>query len=70
MASGAKDLRKLRRESERQGWRWVEKKDGWMVMSPDGVTKVTIHKTTSDSQHSLENAISEMRKGGFVWKGH
>jgi len=41
-----------------------------MVMSPDGVTKVTIHKTTSDSQHGLENAISEMRKGGFVWKGH
>ena len=30
MASGKKELRKVRQESERQGWRWVEKRNGWM----------------------------------------
>jgi len=28
-----------------------------------------IHKTASD-HHALDNALSEMRKGGFEWGGH
>ena len=43
---------------------------GWMLLSPDGQTKVTIHKSASDAQHAIDNAVSLMRKGGFVWEDH
>lgn len=70
MASYQKEVKKLLREAEKQNWRIEEKKKGWMVYSPNGVTKVLIHKTASDSQHALGNAISLMRAGGFRWEGH
>jgi hypothetical protein len=63
-----KDIRKLRKEAKEQGWTEVEKKKGWLLLSPDGVTKVMIHKTASD-HHAIENAISLMRDGGFKWRG-
>lgn len=69
MASHRKELKRLLPEAEQQGWRVKDKKSGWMLMSPDGVTKVMLHKTASDNR-ALDNAISEMRAGGFEWKGH
>jgi hypothetical protein len=69
MASYRKAAKRLLREAEAQGWRVKDKTKGWMLMSPDGVTKVMIHKTASN-HHALDNAISEMRAGGFEWRGH
>lgn len=69
LASYAKDVKNLLKEAEKQGWRVQEKKKGWMLYSPDGVTQVMIHKTATD-HHALDNAISLMRPGGFEWRGH
>jgi DNA invertase Pin-like site-specific DNA recombinase len=63
-SSYQKELRKLKNEALKQGWREAEKKAGWMLYSPDGVTKVMIHKTASDHR-ALDNLVSEMRSGGF-----
>lgn len=69
MASYSKEVKNLLKQAEKQNWRVKEKKKGWMLYSPDGVTKVMIHKTASD-HHALDNAVSEMRRGGFVWSEH
>jgi hypothetical protein len=61
----ADEIRRLKRQLERQGWRIVEKKSGaFMALSPDGETKVTIHATPGD-RRALKNAVANLRKGGF-----
>lgn len=69
MASYSKEVKNLLKQAEKQNWRVKEKKKGWMLYSPDGNMKVMIHKTASD-HHAFDNAVSEMRKGGFVWSEH
>lgn len=59
-----KETKNLIRKLQAQGWRLKEIKAGWMAYSPDGVTKVTIHKTPSDHR-AWGNMISLLRKGGF-----
>lgn len=59
-----KEVKKLIRRVERQGWRVEERKSGYMCFSPDGVTMVSIHKTPSDHR-AIRNSITELRKGGF-----
>ena len=63
-SSYQKGLKKLKKQAMEQGWREADKKAGWMLYSPDGVTQVMIHKTASDHR-ALENLIAEMRGGGF-----
>ena len=63
-ASYKKAIKKLRRMAEDQGWREREKKGGWMLYSPDGITQVMVHKTASDPR-ALGNLLSEMKNGGF-----
>jgi hypothetical protein len=63
-SSYQKGVKKLKKQAMEQGWREAEKNAGWMLYSPDGVTKVMIHKTASDHR-ALDNLISEMRPGGF-----
>jgi hypothetical protein len=67
--SAQKEWKKIKRESERQGWRWKATKSGEQGYAPDGVGIVTVHKTPSDS-HALDNTLSLMRRYGFKWKGH
>jgi hypothetical protein len=55
---------RLVRKAEKQGWRVRETKSGWMLFSPDGVTKVSVHKTPSDHRWH-RNTIRDLRKGGF-----
>lgn len=59
-----KETKHLIRKLQAQGWRLKEIKAGWMAYSPDGITKVTIHKTPSD-HHAFANTIALLRKGGF-----
>jgi hypothetical protein len=61
-----KQVRVLVEEAQRQGWTARPTKKGWLLLAPDGVGMVTIHGTPSDS-HWLGNAVSRMRKHGFVW---
>jgi hypothetical protein len=61
-----KDDRKLIEEVANQGWRVEDRGECWLCYSPDGVTIVTIHKTTSDHR-AKANVISRLRRGGFKW---
>ena len=56
----------LVRHAERQGWRAVPTRKGWMLKAPDGTTQVLIHGTPSDVNW-FKQAIRQMRRGGFVW---
>ncbi len=60
----AKEVKKLVRQLEQQGWRVEERGARFMCFSPDGRTIVPIHKTPSDHRW-LKNTLSELRKGGF-----
>ncbi len=59
-----KRVGKLLKQLQAQNWRLAETRNGWMAYSPDGVTKVAIHKTPSDHRW-YDNTIRELRKGGF-----
>lgn len=64
-----KELKELRREAAKQGWRIEDRKSGaTLFYAPDGENIVTAHGTPSDHR-SLANLVSEMRKHGFIWKG-
>lgn len=64
MASQAKDLRKLLKKAEAQGFTVKEKKKGVLVLGPDGTFTQTIHFTNSDHR-ALANIVAQLRKGGF-----
>ena len=59
-----KDVAKILREAERQGWRIEDRGRRFMCFSPDGRTVVTVSKTPS-SQRAVLNILSDLRKGGF-----
>lgn len=66
----ADDTEELLREARAQGWRVERTKRGhWQCYAPDGETIVVISGTTGD-RRSLKQAIAEMRRAGFIWKGH
>lgn len=63
MGKHTKQINALRKAAADQGWTEKPIRAGWMLLSPDGVTKVTIHKTPGDRWYA--NTIGEMRRGGF-----
>jgi predicted RNA binding protein YcfA (HicA-like mRNA interferase family) len=70
MASAKKDLKKILREAERQGWQVRQTKNGhWQAFSPDGAGIVTTGGTPSDHK-ALKNFVAQLRRYGFKWKGH
>lgn len=65
-----KEVKKIIRELERQGWRVERRKSKSTAFSPDGVTQVPIHHTPSDGK-GLKNLVSQLKRGGYQrsWKG-
>lgn len=59
-----KEVKKLVKQLQQQGWRVEERGNRFMAYSPDGVTIVSIHKTPSDHRW-LRNTIAQLRQGGF-----
>lgn len=50
-----------------QGWRLRPVKKGLMLLAPNMIGKVTVHRTPSDHR-ALDNIIAKMRtEGGFRW---
>lgn len=59
------EVRELVRDLERQGWRVEARKGGHLVAySPDGKTMVTLPSTPGDRRWR-QNAISQLRRGGY-----
>jgi hypothetical protein len=62
-----KELRKVVRAAEAQGWRVEATKKGWMLYPPQtSQGAVAVHGTPSDVR-ALHNTIAEMRRRGFIW---
>jgi len=60
-----KQLNKLFKELERQGFRIETKKKGYMIYPADkSLGQVTVHKTPSDNR-AWNNMLSELRRCGF-----
>jgi hypothetical protein len=68
MAKLTKEVQKVVRAAEKQGWRVRETKKGWMLYAPDGQHMETLHKTPSDWR-SIRNTVARMRRHGFKWEG-
>ena len=65
----ADEFKKVRAESEVQGWRWEQRRNGhWMGFAPGGQGIVTFAGTPSDHR-ALANTIAKMRRLGFKWRG-
>jgi hypothetical protein len=59
-----KEARTLVREAEEQGFTVKEKKNGWMLLTPNGQGAVMIHKTPTDHR-ALKNELARLRRYGF-----
>ena len=59
-----KEARAIVREAEKQGFKIKEKKNGWMILTPNGQGAVMIHKTPSDHR-ALKNELARLRRYGF-----
>lgn len=67
--SAKKDMTRLIREAERQGWRVEQLKSGhWRLYAPGGKGIVHASGTPSDWR-DLANTVAQMRRFGFKWKG-
>lgn len=60
-----KEMRDLLDQAAEQGWRVERTRKGWMLFSPDGVTKVVVHGTESDA-NAIRLTRARLRRGGFT----
>lgn len=61
----SRDWQALLDEAEAQGWTRKPTKSGWLYLSPDGESKVMVHRTPSD-RRALPNARARFRAGGLT----
>jgi len=61
-----KDLRKVLREAERQGFEIVTRKSGHIEIRKDGQRVTTFAGTASDHR-SMRNGLAHMKRAGFQW---
>lgn len=66
MSQGStREVRKILRGLERQGWRVTFGKKHYKVLSPDGQHRIVVSMTPSDA-HALGNIKSDLRRAGAV----
>jgi len=63
-----KEFKELLKSVEEQGGKIKPTKKGCQVLAPNGKDIVTLDRTPSDWR-ALSNAVAELRKAGFTWKG-
>lgn len=60
-----KELKKLLKSLEAQGWRVERRKKGWMAYPPDtDQTMVTIHEMLSDHR-AWKNQMAALKRSGY-----
>lgn len=63
----AKEIKKIIKEAERQGWRVEMRSKHYMAFPPDkSHGPVTLPVSPSDHR-AVKNVLSEMRRRGFQW---
>ncbi len=64
-----KDLKRILKAAERQGWRVELQKSGhYKLYAPDG-ENVVATGSTPGAASALRNLLARMRRYGFEWKG-
>jgi hypothetical protein len=63
-----KEFSELLRAVEAQGGTIRKIKSGYQVLAPNGIDIVTLHGTPSD-RRAFANAVAELRRAGFTWRG-
>lgn len=61
-----KDLRKMVKALEKQGFTVRQTKNNHYNVTRDGAYIVTLPGTPSDWR-SMKNALAALRRGGFIW---
>ena len=59
-----KDIGRILDSAEGAGWTVKRKKDGWMLLSPNGRDSVMVHATNSDHR-ALKNIKAKLRRFGL-----
>lgn len=54
----------LRLVEQTSGWRVKSTAQGYMIYAPDGVSMITVHKTTSDWR-AVQNMKRHLRRAGW-----
>jgi hypothetical protein len=64
-----KDLKKIRKAAEEQGWTVEATRNGhWRCYAPDGIHIVHVSGTPEGSK-AIDYIVSDLRRYGFRWKG-
>jgi hypothetical protein len=64
-----KDLKKIRKAAEEQGWRVEATGNGhWRCYAPDGDNIVHM-SGTPEGQKAIHYIVSDLRRYGFRWQG-
>ena len=59
-----KDQKRILKQAEAAGWTIMPTRQGWRVMSPDGVNMVTMHGSSSDNR-ALHNIKADFKRAGL-----
>lgn len=62
-----RNIKELIREAEKQGWTDVTGNGHTKLRTPAGY--MIVMPSTASDHRAVKNAVSRMRKYGFVWKG-
>lgn len=64
-----KDIKRIRKELEAQGWQIKDRKGGHaMAYPPDKSKQPVLLPSTPSGPRWRENLLAQLRRSGFVWK--
>lgn len=62
MGKRAKEFEVLIQQAARAGFDVIDTKAGWRLLSPDGVSQVTVHRSGATDRRALANFRSQLRR--------
>ncbi len=69
--SAKKEFKEVIAAAEKQGWRCDQSGKGgkWKLYAPDG-TGIVHASATPSARRAVDNLVADLRRDGFIWKGH
>jgi predicted RNA binding protein YcfA (HicA-like mRNA interferase family) len=65
------NFRDVVKDAKRQGFRvTLTKKSHWEFLPPDPTKEIVIAPGTPSDKRSILNLIAQLRRSGFIWRGH
>ncbi|MDQ3662934.1 MAG: hypothetical protein M3454_18180 [Actinomycetota bacterium] len=63
-----KDIKKIMREAERQGWRIVQGTKHIKAYPPDPSHGMVTISSTAGDRNAIKNILRDLRRRGFEWQ--